>query len=178
MSSISIACLGATLRDSATIGEEQNRPMLTPGVAKVAAVEAIARSQVATSWHPAALAAPCTAAMTGFGRLRTACIMVRQRSHTVLKKARPPSASARRAVSSLRSCPAQNAGPLAAMTTARIAGSAAIVARAAVIASSISSERLLRAAGRFSVSTAMPSTVSRSSTASTDGTVITEGAFT
>ena len=34
MSSISIACLRATLRDSATIGVEQNSPISTPGVAK------------------------------------------------------------------------------------------------------------------------------------------------
>ena len=33
VSSISIACLRATLRESATIGVEQNRPMSTPGVA-------------------------------------------------------------------------------------------------------------------------------------------------
>ena len=32
--SISIACFGATSRDSATIGVEQNSPILTPGVAK------------------------------------------------------------------------------------------------------------------------------------------------
>ena len=36
VSSISIACLRDTLRDSATIGVEQNSPMLTPGVAKLA----------------------------------------------------------------------------------------------------------------------------------------------
>ena len=35
-SSISMARLRDTLRDSATIGVEQNRPMLTPGVQKVA----------------------------------------------------------------------------------------------------------------------------------------------
>ena len=49
VSSISIACLRGTLRDSATIGVEQNRPMSTPGVAKLAASEATARSQLATS---------------------------------------------------------------------------------------------------------------------------------
>ena len=32
VSSISMACLGATLRDSATMGVEQNRPISTPGV--------------------------------------------------------------------------------------------------------------------------------------------------
>ncbi len=75
VSSISIAALRATLRDSATIGVEQNRPMSTPGVANLAAVEAIARSQLATSWQPAALAMPCTAAITGCGKLTICCII-------------------------------------------------------------------------------------------------------
>ena len=51
-----MACLRETLRDSATIGVEQNRPILTPGVANFAAREATARSQLATSWQPAAVA--------------------------------------------------------------------------------------------------------------------------
>ncbi len=76
VNSISIACLRGTLRDSATIGVEQNRPMSTPGVAKVAASEATARSQLATNWHPAAVAMPWTAATTGFGKWTMACIMV------------------------------------------------------------------------------------------------------
>src|SRR5262249_43602705 len=52
--SISIACLVATLRESATIGVEQNRPMFTPGVQNLAFFEAIARSQLATSSQAAA----------------------------------------------------------------------------------------------------------------------------
>ena len=44
-----MACLRPTARPSATPGVEQNAPMFTPGVAKVAAVDATARSQVATS---------------------------------------------------------------------------------------------------------------------------------
>ena len=44
-----MACLRPTARPSATLGVEQNAPMFTPGVAKVAAVDATARSQVATS---------------------------------------------------------------------------------------------------------------------------------
>jgi len=52
VSSISIAALRGTLRDSATIGVEQNRPILTPGVANFAARDATARSQLATSWRP------------------------------------------------------------------------------------------------------------------------------
>ena len=43
---------------TATIGVEQNRPMLTPGVAKVAFSDAIAISQLATNWQPAAVAMP------------------------------------------------------------------------------------------------------------------------
>jgi hypothetical protein len=71
----SIACLGAMFRESATMGVEQNSPIFTPGVAKRAAEEAIARSQLATSWQPAAKAGPCTAAMTGCGRWTTCCIV-------------------------------------------------------------------------------------------------------
>src|SRR5580692_3438414 len=76
VSSISIACLRGTLRDSATIGVEQNSPISTPGVAKVAVFDATARSQLATSWHPAAVATPWTAAMTGLGNCTMACIIV------------------------------------------------------------------------------------------------------
>ena len=69
-----MACLRDTLRDSATIGVEQNRPMLTPGVANFAACDATARSQLATSWQPAAVAVACTAAMTGCGSVTICCI--------------------------------------------------------------------------------------------------------
>ncbi len=51
----------------ATPGVEQNRPTLTPGVAKVDLSEAIAISQLATNWQPAAVATPLTIAMTGTG---------------------------------------------------------------------------------------------------------------
>ena len=44
-----MARLRETLRERATIGVEQKRPMFTPGVVKRAAVPATARSQVATS---------------------------------------------------------------------------------------------------------------------------------
>ncbi len=73
-----MACLRATLRDSATIGVEQNSPISTPGVAKPALVEAMARSQLATSWQPAADATPCTAAITGWGRVTICCIIALQ----------------------------------------------------------------------------------------------------
>ena len=49
-----------------------------PGVAKLAASEATARSQLATSWQPAAVAMPCTEATTGFGKCTIACIMALQ----------------------------------------------------------------------------------------------------
>ena len=42
VSSISIACLFGTARDSATMGVEQKRPIFTPGVAKRASSAAIA----------------------------------------------------------------------------------------------------------------------------------------
>ncbi len=76
-----MACLRDTLRDSATIGVEQNNPMSTPGVANFADEEATARSQLATNWQPAALAMPCTQAITGCGRLKICCIMP---LHTVM----------------------------------------------------------------------------------------------
>jgi hypothetical protein len=44
-----MAWLLATLRDSATIGDEQKRPICTPGVEKRAASEATTRSHEATS---------------------------------------------------------------------------------------------------------------------------------
>ena len=66
-----MARLRDTLRVSATIGVEQNSPMLTPGVQNSASSDATARSQVATSWQPAAEAVPCTAAITGLGHARS-----------------------------------------------------------------------------------------------------------
>ena len=74
VSSISMARLRPTARETATIGVEQNRPILTPGVANVASSAAIARSHVATSWQPAAVAMPCTRAITGCGTAWMVCI--------------------------------------------------------------------------------------------------------
>ena len=74
VSSISIAALRGTARASATAGVEQNSPISTPGVAKRAWSDATARSQVATSWQPAAVATPCTTAITGCGSATIACI--------------------------------------------------------------------------------------------------------
>ena len=77
--SISIARLRGTLRVSATIGVEQKSPILTPGVQNFAVSAATARSHVATSWQPAAVAVAWTAAMTGFGHATTCCISAAQR---------------------------------------------------------------------------------------------------
>jgi len=63
--SISIACLLATFRDRATIGVKQNSPICTPGVLKLAVNATIARSQLATSGQPAAVAMPVTWPMRG-----------------------------------------------------------------------------------------------------------------
>ena len=60
------------------MGVEQNRPMLTPEVAKVALSAATARSQLATSWQPAAVAIPRTSAITGWGRRTTRSIIDEQ----------------------------------------------------------------------------------------------------
>ena len=84
-SSISMACLRERLRDSATMGVWQNRPILTPGVQNRAFSPATARSQLATSWQPAAVAMPSTAAITGWGRRTMAVISVAQRFSTSSK---------------------------------------------------------------------------------------------
>ena len=68
VTSISNAALRARLRDSATLGDEQNRPKLMPLTANRAVLAATARSQAATSWQPAAVAMPWTRAITGTGR--------------------------------------------------------------------------------------------------------------
>jgi hypothetical protein len=47
----------------------QNTPHLTPGVEKDDLVVAMTRSQLATSWQPAAAASPLTTAITGMGSL-------------------------------------------------------------------------------------------------------------
>ena len=48
-------------------GVEQNNPTLTPGVANLEFSVATAMSQLATNWHPAAVAKPSTFAITGIG---------------------------------------------------------------------------------------------------------------
>jgi hypothetical protein len=54
-------------RPSATEGVEQKRPRLMPETANFAPSAATARSHIATSWQPAAVAMPCTRATTGCG---------------------------------------------------------------------------------------------------------------
>ena len=54
-------------RAKATDGVEQNSPTLIPETAKRALSDATARSHIATSWQPAAVAMPCTFAITGCG---------------------------------------------------------------------------------------------------------------
>ena len=56
--SISNATLRGTLRDSATMGVEQNKPIFTPLTPKRVPSAATAMSQLATSWQPAAVAMP------------------------------------------------------------------------------------------------------------------------
>lgn len=65
----------------ATAGVEQNRPTLTPGVAKVDFSVATAMSQLATSWQPAAVATPFTMAMTGTGMSCTRVITCNTRDN-------------------------------------------------------------------------------------------------
>ena len=54
-----------------------------PDVAKRASLEATARSQLATSWQPAAVAMPWTCAITGCGISRSVAISRRQRAKSV-----------------------------------------------------------------------------------------------
>jgi hypothetical protein len=75
VASISKAALRDRLRDSATLGVLQNSPRLTPLTAKRASRAATARSHIATSWQPAAVAMPCTRAITGTGRRWTVIII-------------------------------------------------------------------------------------------------------
>ena len=75
VTSISNAALRDRLRDSATLGVEQNSPRLTPLTANFASREATAKSHIATNWQPAAVAIPCTRAITGTGRVWMRIIM-------------------------------------------------------------------------------------------------------
>jgi hypothetical protein len=80
-----MATLRGRLRLSATMGVEQNSPILTPGVAKLASLSATARSVLATNWQPAAVAIPLTAAITGLGQ-RTIDAMSAEQASMILAK--------------------------------------------------------------------------------------------
>src|SRR5579859_898990 len=154
VSSRSKASLRPTARATATPGVEQNSPRLIPETAKRAVSTAKARSQLATSWQPAATAAPCTRAMTGFGELTMACIRA-------LHWANRASCSAASSVerNSLRSWPAQKIFPAASSTMTRTAGSATACVTAASSAVIIEDERALAWEGSLRVMRAIaPST--------------------
>ena len=140
----SMARFRPTFRATATIGVWQNQPPLPPGVAKPASSLATARSALATSWQPAAVASPCTRATTGCG---TCCI-------SVISSVQVPSSEriAGRSVSatSARSCPELNTGPWPAST--RPSASLSPASRNAVISSRMCArDRELRRCGRFMV---------------------------
>ena len=69
---MSNARFAVTLRLNATAGVAQNSPTLMPDTAK----RGIGRDRqvAATSWQPAAVAMPCTRAITGTGNARIASI--------------------------------------------------------------------------------------------------------
>src|SRR5712692_6741834 len=147
-----MARLRPTLRATPTAGVEQKTPMLTPGIANDALSDATARSHMETSWQPAAVAMPCTRAMTGCG-ISVIFIIIRLQSSKSLVCQAWSSECAR---ISLRSWPAQNPGPVPASTTTRAAGSAPTSASATSSAAIISRERGLKRSPRFRVSVAMP----------------------
>jgi hypothetical protein len=145
VSSICMARLRPMARVKATIGVVQKRPMFTPGVAKRASSLATTRSQVAASWQPAAVAMPCTCAITGCGIAWIAVISSTQRSNTRRYVATS------RSISSRRSCPAQNAGPLPDRITARVSRRSPAARTAAMSSPMWASESALRRSGRFMV---------------------------
>ena len=152
MKSSSKALLRERFLVTATAGVAQNRPRLMPDVAKRAALDATARSQLATSWQPAAVATPCTRAITGCGSAGSACIIAAQRANSSRCQA-----GSGRARISRRSWPAQNARPAPASTSTRTLGSAAIEASAPLSSSINASESELNWSGRSSVSVVTPS---------------------
>src|SRR5580693_1860163 len=144
---ISAARLRPMFRAMATIGVWQNQPPLPPGAAKPASSLATARSALATSWHPAAVASPCTRATTGWGTCWISVIS----SVQVISSARTRGRSA--SATSAKSCPALNTGPLPASTMPR-ASLFPTSAKAAISSRMCSSDRALRRCGRFIVTVA------------------------
>ena len=104
-----------TFRPTPTAGVEQKIPTLIPGSANVAVSAATARSHIETSWQPAAVASPCTRAMTGWGIWVRATINRLQLSNS--RFCQPPSSAFARI--SLRSWPAENPRPAAPKTMTR-----------------------------------------------------------
>ena len=143
----SAARLRPTFLATATIGVWQNHPPLPPGVAKPASSLATARSAVATSWQPAAVASPCTRATTGWGTCWISVISSVQVISSERTCGRSPPAT------SARSCPELNTGPLPASTMPRTS----LWPRSpnAVISSRMCSrDKALRRCGRFIVTVA------------------------
>jgi hypothetical protein len=101
-------------------GRRAEHADIDAGSANFAVSAATARSHIDTSWQPAAVARPCTRAITGCGR-RVSFSIVR----CTRRKARAASRHRVRA-HLLQSWPAQNPRPLAASTTTRVCLSAAI----------------------------------------------------
>jgi hypothetical protein len=62
---------------------------LPPGVANVELSDEIAKSQLATSWQPAAVATPPTSAITGFEQFMINCIKDEHKLKRLLKYASP-----------------------------------------------------------------------------------------
>jgi hypothetical protein len=137
VSSISMARLRPTDLATPTAGVEQNTPTFTPGSAKRAVSAATARSHIDTSWQPAAVAMPCTRAITGWGIL----VKVTIRWLHSANSADCHTVSSVRARISARSCPAQNPRPSAARTTTRAVASPASASSSACSAAIISRDR-------------------------------------
>ena len=109
-------------------------------MAKPALSAATARSQLATSWQPAAVARPCTRATTGWGIDWMVSIIRVQVANSWRACSRSvPAISA-------KSWPAENTGPLAASTTPSASLSPTAV-NAAVRLRSTSSDSALRFSG-------------------------------
>jgi hypothetical protein len=136
--------LRPTLRATGTAGVWQNQPALPPGSANAADSAATARSQVATSWQPAAVAIACTLATTTCGTswmVRISFVQSRSRSRTPARS---------RAATSAKSCPAENALP-SAPSTMPVASLRPAVSNASSSSRRCGSDSELRRSGRFMV---------------------------
>src|SRR5690349_962646 len=144
VSAISIARLRPTLRAIATIGVWQNQPPLPPGAANPADSAATARSQEATSWHPAAVASACTRATTTCGTSWMVCMSSVHRPSRLRTSATGLPATSR------KSWPELNTGPSAPSTTP-VASVRAASVNAASSCSRWSRASALRRCGRVMV---------------------------